>query len=164
MRRPATSAIRIFCFLWSAVSLFGCRAEPAIDDTAGAAGQGRVGLALQVAPGVTVSSATYTITGPGGFSTTGTVGVGQTSNVLVNVSQIASPIMGGLPPGTGYVIDVTATASDADTICAGSAPFDVTAGEMTPEVIVHLVCRQWAGAEDRAGHRRVGGQHLPRCG
>jgi len=140
MRRSATSGFQIFAFC-SVLAVLGCRAENAIDDPAGLAGHGRVGLALQVAPGVTVSSATYTITGPDGFSTTGTVSVGQSSDVPVNVAEIS----GGLPVGTGYVIDVTATTADGGTVCSGSTDFDVTAGDTMSDVIVHLTCRQPPG-------------------
>jgi hypothetical protein len=94
---------------------------------------GRVGIALQISPGVSLSSASYTITGPGSFDSTGTVTVGGSSDVPVPVSN--------LPIGTGYLVSVTGVATDGITTCSGSAGFDVTdAGAST--VIVHLVCRQ----------------------
>src|SRR6202011_5201715 len=91
---------------------------------------GSVGLGLQISPGDTVSEATYTITGPNGVSSAGSVVVGDDANVPVTVSH--------LPIANGYEMDVTATASDGVTTCEGSASFDVTSSMST--VIVHLVC------------------------
>jgi hypothetical protein len=96
---------------------------------------GSVGLGLQVSPGDTVSEATYTISGPNGVNSAGSVVVGDDANVPVTVSH--------LPIANGYEMDVTATASDGVTTCEGSASFDVTSGMST--VIVHLVCAVPAG-------------------
>jgi hypothetical protein len=78
------SVISVSCVL-------GC--EGGIDEHGGVGGPGRGGVALQISPGVNVTSATYAIHGPNGFSTTGTLTVGATANVTVNVT--------GLPVGTG---------------------------------------------------------------
>jgi hypothetical protein len=88
-------------------------------------------LGLQVSPGATVSSATYTIDGPNGFTSAGTVSVGDSADVPVAVGQ--------LPVRSGYQMDVSATASDGVTVCEGSSTFDVTDSSSTT-VIVHLVC------------------------
>jgi hypothetical protein len=97
-----------------------------------------VGIALQIAPGVSLTSATYTITGPGSFTSSGTIAVGGSSDVPVPVT--------GLPLGTGYEVDITGLATDNVTTCTGSAGFDVTAGGAST-VIVHLVCRQQLGGQ-----------------
>jgi len=88
------------------------------------------GQALVISPGVTVSSATYTISGPDDFASAGTVPVGDSPDLSI--------VLGGLPIGTGYEIDVASTASDGVTTCEGSALFDVTGSPTT--VPVHLVC------------------------
>jgi hypothetical protein len=93
---------------------------------------GAIGVALQ-ADGVTFTSVSYTITGPGGFSTSGTVDVSSST-------QIAATI-GGLPAGNGYSITLSATSIDGSENCVGTAPFNVAAGATTA-VTIHLACRQ----------------------
>lgn len=89
------------------------------------------GFALQVSPGGTVSSATYTVSGPNGFESAGSVSVGDSPDVPVTLSH--------LPLGTGYELDLTATASDGVTTCEGTTTFDVT--DAQPKVVVvHLTC------------------------
>jgi len=52
---------------------------------------GTVGLQLQIAPGVTISSVNYTVTGPGGFTQTGSIAVGDstTINAVLSGQQTA---------------------------------------------------------------------------
>jgi phospholipase C len=106
------------------------RSEPS--PTADDSTFGAIGVALQ-ASGVTFASVSYTITGPGGFSTTGTVDVSSST-------QIAATI-GGLPAGNGYSITLSATSIDGSETCVGTAPFNVSAGATTA-VTIHLACRQ----------------------
>jgi hypothetical protein len=94
---------------------------------------GSVGLALTVAPGVTISSASFTISGPNSFSRTGTVDVSQSSSL--------SFVIGNLPAGSGYSIELDATSSDGNTTCVGTATFTVTA-HSTTAVNVHLTCHE----------------------
>jgi hypothetical protein len=94
---------------------------------------GSVGLALSLAPGVTLLSATYTISGSGGFSKTGTVDVSSSSTI--------SFVIGNLPAGSGYSIEVDGTSSDGGTSCVGTAGFAVTA-HATTAVTVHLICHE----------------------
>ena len=120
---------------------FGCQPPPTFRAAEGAVGMVR--LALTVAPGVTLNDATYTITAPG-FSRAGSLDVGDSATL--------SGTIGGLPAGDGYAIAVAATLSDGTTTCAGSAPFDVSAGALTP-VSLHLLCHEPA----RTGGIQVGG-------
>jgi hypothetical protein len=92
---------------------------------------GAVGYGLQLSPGTTVSEAVYTISGPNGFFSAGSVAVGDSADLPVPVGQ--------LPIGIGYELNLTATASDGQTICQGNSAFDVTDGNPTI-VLVHLVC------------------------
>ncbi|HEY2901446.1 MAG TPA: PKD domain-containing protein [Polyangia bacterium] len=94
---------------------------------------GSVAFALQVAPGVTLTQASYSISGPGGFSQTGTIN-------LANSSKIAATIA-ALPAGKGYHLTLTATATDGTTACIGAADFDVIA-HMTTAVTIALDCHE----------------------
>jgi hypothetical protein len=102
-------------------------------DPSDVANAGSIQVALQLANGTTVNSASYTITGPGGFAKSGSVDVSNSGSI--------SAVIGGLPAGTGYSITLSATSTDSSTSCAGSASFSVTAGG-TSTVIVHLACHE----------------------
>ena len=96
---------------------------------------GSVGLALQVAPGVALATATYTIGGPGGFGRSGAIDVAGSATI--------SALIGGIPAGRGYSISITAASRDAQLTCAGAVTFDVTA-QATTQVTVHLTCHEGA--------------------
>jgi hypothetical protein len=83
---------------------------------------GSIGLELTAAPGVTLTSVTYTITG-NGLTKAGAI---DASN-----SPTISGTIGGIPAGRGYTIALTATSIEGDTTFTGSANFDVTAGATT---------------------------------
>ncbi len=110
--------------LGSAAALEGCSSAPSSD---GDEQRGAVGVHLDVAPGITLDSVTYSITG-NGFSKTGSIDVS-------GAPQITGTI-GGIPAGTGYTISLTATATDAATF-SGSESFSVSAGGTT-SVTIHL--------------------------
>ena len=92
-----------------------------------------IGLELQLASGLTLDQASYTITGPGGFSLSGQIDISN--------SQTLSAVISGLPAGTGYSITLSGGTKEGSTRCAGSANFDVVAHETTP-VTVSLACHQ----------------------
>lgn len=78
-----------------------------------------------------VNQAAYTISGPDGFFSAGNVAVGESVDLVVPV--------GTLPIGTGYQLNLTAPASDGQTVCEGNAVFDVT--DSNPKSVnVHLNC------------------------
>jgi hypothetical protein len=118
---------------WSALFAGGCSgpsASPsAANDTEEA---GSVSLAL-VDGGVTLTSVSYTIVGPNGFTSSGAINVAASSAL--------SAVIGGLPAGTGYSITLSATGTDGTTTCGGSATFSVTA-HSTTTVSVALDCHQ----------------------
>jgi len=89
-------------------------------------------LGLQLTPGVSITNAVYTISGPNGFFSAGSVDVGDSADVSV--------VIGHVPVGSGYELDLTATASDGQTICDGSTLFDVAVDKPSTTVSVHLVC------------------------
>ena len=94
---------------------------------------GEVNLALQLANGSALNSASYTIIGPNGFS--------KTASIDLSAATKLSATIGGLPAGTGYAITISATTTDASATCGGSATFNVTAHTTVP-VTVALTCHE----------------------
>ncbi len=109
---------------------FGCSTN---GGSAPGAGLGSIGLALQLGSGATLTSVSYTITGPAGFSRAGAIDVGNSGTLTA--------VIGSLPAGSGYSIALDATSTDGATHCAGAATFAVAAGATTA-VSVHLTCGQ----------------------
>jgi hypothetical protein len=105
----------------------------------GSAGQsGTVGLQLQLAPGITLSSVMYTISNStlSGFSTmTGTIDVSGSQTIGLTLT---------LPVGSGYSLSLSATDSSGDTCSAGPVTFSVQAGTSNA-VGLTLVCRSVDG-------------------
>lgn len=100
------------------------------------AGAGQLQVALRLANGTNLSTASFAITGPGGFAKSG--------NINVVSSSVISTTIGAIPGGNGYSVTISGTTADGSTSCGGSATFDVTAGGTTA-VNVHLTCREAAG-------------------
>jgi hypothetical protein len=121
--------------LATAAFVTGCGGSGTLGDGSNVAGAGSIHVALQLANGTTVSTASYTITGPGGFAKSGSLNVANSGSI--------SGVIGGLPAGDGYSITLSATTTDGSTSCAGSASFSVTAGG-TSTVVVHLACHEAA--------------------
>ncbi|HVR61301.1 MAG TPA: hypothetical protein VMU50_05345, partial [Polyangia bacterium] len=109
-----------------------------------ASDRGTASLDLQIASGIILDQAGFTITGPSGFTKSGTVDLSHSASLMLNI--------GGLPAGTGYALALTATSVSGNATCGGSAMFDVTAGQTTP-VAVHLQCVE----KPRAGGIAVSG-------
>lgn len=107
---------------------------------------GAVALVLRVSPQATVDVVAYTITSPSGA-------VAAAGNIAVEApGATASFTVGGLAAGSGYRVELAATSTDGRTTCAGGAPFDVIAGQVTL-VQVELACR----ARDDSGGVVVSG-------
>ena len=98
----------------ASVGLDGCGEHAATTDNSQ---PGSVDIAL-LAGSVALTSVSYTITGPNGFATSGTINVASSSTV--------STIIGGLPAGDGFTITLSATGTDSSTTCGGNATFNVT--------------------------------------
>ena len=96
---------------------------------------GSATIALQLAGGLTINTVTYSITGPAGFTKSGSIDVSHSTTV--------STVIGGLPAGNGYGITLTGTATDGVSSCLGSGTFNVTAGAVTAVSVV-LDCHQAA--------------------
>jgi hypothetical protein len=114
-------------------ALVGCGPKGSSGGTATDPGVGGIGLTLALSSPETILSASYTISNSSGYSKMGTIDVSQSTTLSV--------IVGGIPAGTGYTIQINATTTDGSTSCAGSAGFAVTAGATTA-VSVHLSCHQ----------------------
>jgi len=97
---------------------------------------GTLGIDLTLASGAVINTVSYVITGPGGFTKTGSFDVSQSSKI--------QGLIAGLPSGDGYSISLTANSTDGATKCAGSASFKVTARATTP-VAVAIRCHQAPG-------------------
>src|SRR5690606_39542929 len=122
----ATFPIVLLLALGVGAPLSGCVSE----DIGGESTEqvGSLGLQLEVAPGVTLNSVTYTIT-KGEFTKSGSIDVGDSPTI--------SGTIGGIPAGNGYTITLLATSEEEGTSFTGSATFDVTAGNTT-SVTIHL--------------------------
>lgn len=94
---------------------------------------GAVALAVLVAPGTTIDSASYQITGPQGFARSGSIDVSHGATISAKIS--------GLPAGPGYSIVLSAASTDGATSCSGSGLFDIVAGQ-TASVTVRLACHE----------------------
>jgi hypothetical protein len=114
----------------------GCSQKDAGQQTSDEGQSGVIGLQLQVAPGVTINTVSYAITG-NGLNKTGTIDV--TNSTLIQA------LIGGIPTGNNYTISLTATSTDGKVSCAGTATFNV-ASHATTAVTVHLLCKV-AGAD-----------------
>jgi len=112
--------------LGAGAPVVGCVSEQV--DSSNTGQLGSLGLELEVAPGVTLSSVSYHIE-KGDFSKTGSIDVGDSPTI--------SGTIGGIPAGAGYTITLTATSVEDETSFTGSASFDVTAGGTT-SVTIHL--------------------------
>ncbi len=102
----------------------GCSSEPGNHSDVDQIGS--LGVNLTVAPGITLNSVTYSITG-NGFTKTGTIDTTGAATV--------SGTIGGIPAGKGFTIVLTATSVEGNTTFTGSAKFDVTAGGKTSVTI-----------------------------
>ena len=94
---------------------------------------GSIQLAVVVGPNVALEQVHYSLGGNGIAPRTGDIAVtaiGATPSVLV----------GGVPAGVGYLVELTSAATDGVTTCSGHALVDVIANA-TSGVNVVLLCR-----------------------
>lgn len=127
-----THALGALLLSTQALWLSACGGENPVPKDNGSATTGSVGLALNVAGGVELTTVSYDISG-NGFHKSGTLDVSRSSTI--------SAVIGGIPAGNGYVITLSAAdANDASTLCSGSAVFGITARQ-TSVANVRLDCR-----------------------
>ena len=97
-----------------------------INGQTGQDGTGQVGMHLTLSPGVTLTSVSWTISGPNAYS--GTVQIGDAESLEF--------VAGGILAGSGYTVTITGTDSSGDPCTGTSAPFSITAGAVTQAVMV----------------------------
>ncbi|HXU04444.1 MAG TPA: lamin tail domain-containing protein, partial [Polyangia bacterium] len=94
---------------------------------------GMVVANLQLSPTAVLNSASFSITGPNAFARAGSIDVSHSQTISLTVS--------GIPAGSGYNLAITATATDAQTTCGGTAMFSITAG-MTTALMIKIQCHE----------------------
>jgi hypothetical protein len=112
-------------------TLIGCEGAPTGSN--GGASQspvGSVALLVHGAPGVTLNSFAYSITGPSTHS--GTINVTSSTTV--------SAVIGGIAAGSGYSLTLTGTSVDGQTSCAGASTSFNVAVAATTLVSVAIDC------------------------
>ncbi|MFZ1865987.1 MAG: hypothetical protein WAU39_17330, partial [Polyangiales bacterium] len=129
-----------FAFICSALLFLGCAST---DTPQGATGS--LSLDLVLAGGVQIDEVAWQISG-NQMEMSGAIDVsapGSTASVEVY----------GLPPGDGYLVELSATSVDGEVTCGGSAPFAVEVG-LSTDVMVILNCK----LPQRLGGVRVNGK------
>jgi acid phosphatase len=94
---------------------------------------GSIGVALVLAPGSTLNTVTYQISGPNSFMKSGSLDLTHSTTL--------SAVIAGLPAGMGYSITLMGTTVEGGTNCMGSATFMVTAHQTT-SVSVNVDCHE----------------------
>jgi len=104
----------------------GCLGDPSEDET------GSISMDLQIAPGVTINTVSWTIDNAA-------TGFTRSSSVNVQYSNQIQFQTGNIPAGSGYTIALTAVSVDGSLTCTGSAGFAVMTATVSP-VAVALNC------------------------
>jgi hypothetical protein len=126
--------VLLLTLLASGSLLGGCGlgASDGVTGTSSNGGVGSVALALQVTPGITINSFSYTLAGPS--SRMGTINVANSTTV--------STLLSAIPVGMGYTVALNGTATDGTTTCTGtSGSFNVGAAQTTT-VTVAIDCNR----------------------
>jgi hypothetical protein len=113
-------------WLFGALVFVGCAA----DTTTGASG---VNVEIEFADGTQIDEVSYVVSLRGDELHSGTINTGSPGST-------ASIEIYGLAEDSGYVISMTATSTDAETTCSGSAIFNVFVGQVRG-VAVMLSCK-----------------------
>jgi acid phosphatase len=128
-----TSLVRALIMVAPLLS-WACSGPPADAGSATAENVGSIGVALQLAGGSTLNTASYQITGPSSFSKSGSLDLSHSTTL--------SAVIAGLPAGSGFTISISGTTVDGNTTCMGSSTsFSVTAHQTT-SVTVNLDCHE----------------------
>ena len=93
---------------------------------------GVVRMGLTISEGVVAREVHYAVSGNGIDEIAGRIEVTDPGATL-------SALIGGIPPGSGYLLDVAALSDDGTATCSGTAAFDVATGEAVI-VSITLVC------------------------
>lgn len=132
LSKSVTARFALLCLAGVAAAPLGCNGASDEHALPPDSASGSIGLSLDVAPGTTLTSVSYTIIGPAGFAKSDSIDVSDSTTLTATISPI--------PAGTGFSITLNAASSN-QTTCSGSASFDVVAHQTTP-VAVHLLCHE----------------------
>ena len=116
----------------AAAATYGCSSDPADSSSAESDSTGSIGLALDVNGDVTLDTVSYTISGPAGYTKSGSINLKNSATL--------SLFLDGLPAGAGYSITLQGSGVDGQSSCNGSAEFSVIAGALS-NVSVKLQCK-----------------------
>jgi hypothetical protein len=133
VRQAASLAIALVCSL-----LAGCGSDSSLTlwlDAGADAATGQLSVVVDLPAGVVINVVDYVVAGPTPMQ--GSVPAGAIPTIDF--------VVGGLPAGTGYSIQLSASDSAGDT-CTGGASFDIAAGTLTG-ITVQLQC---GNAQDAA--------------
>lgn len=117
----------------SATAVVNCSSDK---DNKSVPATGVLSMALKLSNGVNVNTVDYSISG----------GVPPLAAPIVGSVDVSDPgatltfFVGGIPAGTGYVMDLAAKSTDGKTTCGGQVIFAVEAGKTTA-ASVQLQCR-----------------------
>jgi hypothetical protein len=126
------NSVFVMVLAGTATLVAGCADRSPSGNPAGNGVVGSVAAALTLPGGITILTASYTITGPNSFS--------KMSSVDVSQSSTLSFVVGGIPAGSPYSIEIDATSSDGATSCTGTATGFAVTAHATTTVNVHLDC------------------------
>jgi hypothetical protein len=123
---------------WLCCALVGCGVEPS--------GVGDLTIELELADGTQIDEVSYVVSGNG---------IEPISDSIDTESPgaTASVEIFGIPAGDNYTVVITATSTDRETSCSGSAKFNISVGIVT-EVAVMLNCKP----NEQYGGVRVNGK------
>jgi hypothetical protein len=136
---PSIKMRCLFGWLFGVLAFAGCAA----DTTTGASG---VSIDLELADGTEIDEVNYVVSLRGDELHSGTINTGSPGST-------ASIEIYGLAEDQGYVFSMSATSTDGETTCSGSAIFNVFVGQVTPVAVV-LRCKP----PPEFGSVRVNGQ------
>jgi cysteine-rich repeat protein len=125
----STTTLLVTLILMISAALSACSGKHEADpDT-----YGSTTMQITLPSGQTINSVQYRITGNSITPITGSVNVSGPGSTV-------SFLIGGIPQGMGYLVELTATTTDGVTTCGGQATFNVIAGQIT-QVTVALQCQ-----------------------
>jgi len=142
--KSKAAIIALGCAVVAGIAV-GCSGGSTPKDPVHSENVGGIGLNLELAEGITVDTVHYVIT-------QGTATVLEGDIAVADAAATVSVLVGGLAPGS-YEIALSATSTNGEVTCAGSAPFTISTNTTT-SVTVDLQCTN----EDEDGVLIANGQ------
>ncbi|MGB8330385.1 MAG: hypothetical protein WCE62_09680, partial [Polyangiales bacterium] len=117
---------RLVGWLLGVLAFVGCMADTS--------SSGDLTVNLEMSDGTQIDEVSYVVSGNGIAPISGSINTSSPGST-------ASVAIYGIPEGQNYAIMMTATSTDGQTECSGSAPFNIAVG-VTTEVAVMLNCKR----------------------